>query len=50
MTSCLDNYVTDSAASATAYATGVKTLYERAGKDKDGNNLKTILYQAIKAF
>ena len=39
MTSCLDNYVTDSAASATAYATGVKTLYERAGrlKGKDGS-------------
>lgn len=42
-TSCLDNYVTDSAAAATAYATGVKTVYERAGKDKDGNDLKTIL-------
>jgi len=49
MTSCLDNYVTDSAASATAYATGVKTLYERAGKDKDGNNLKTILDYAKEA-
>lgn len=42
-TSCLDNYVTDSAAAATAYATGVKTIYERAGKDADGNELKTIL-------
>ena len=30
-TNCLDNYVTDSSASATAMATGVRTLYERMG-------------------
>lgn len=49
ITSCLDNYVTDSAAAATAYATGVKTVYERAGKDKDNNELKTILDYAHEA-
>lgn len=49
ITSCLDNYVTDSAAAATAYATGVKTIYERAGRDKDGNDLKTILDYAHEA-
>lgn len=49
MTSCLDNYVTDSAAAATAIATGVKTIYERAGRDKDGNDLKTILDYAHEA-
>ncbi len=42
-TNCLDNYVTDSAASATALATGVRTLYQRMGMDQDGNDLKTIL-------
>lgn len=42
-TNCLNNYVTDSAASATAMATGVRTLYERLGKDEEGNELKTIL-------
>lgn len=42
-TNCLDNYVTDSAASATAMATGVRTLYQRMGMDKDGNDLETIL-------
>ena len=42
-TNCLDNYVTDSAASATAMATGVRTLYERVGMDADGNELKTFL-------
>lgn len=49
MTSCLDNYVTDSAAAATAYATGVKTVYERAGKDSEGKELKTILDYAHEA-
>ena len=42
-TNCLDNYVTDSGASATAMATGVRTLYERIGIDADGNELKTFL-------
>ncbi|MDD4056608.1 MAG: alkaline phosphatase [Bacilli bacterium] len=49
ITSCLDNYVTDSAAAATAFATGVKTNYETVGKDKDGNDLKTILDYAKEA-
>ncbi len=48
-TNCLDNYVTDSAAAATAIATGVRTLYERIGMDQDGNNLKTILDYAYEA-
>ena len=42
-TNCLNNYVTDSAAAATAMATGVRTLYERVGMDEEGNELKTIL-------
>jgi len=42
-TNCLNNYVTDSAAAATAMATGVRTLYKRVGMDEDGNELKTIL-------
>ncbi len=43
ITSCLNNVVTDSAAAATAFATGIKTNYEVVGKDKEGNDLKTIL-------
>ena len=42
-TNCLNNYVTDSAAAATAMATGVRTLYERMGMDENGNELETIL-------
>ena len=49
ITSCLNNYVTDSAAAATAFATGVKTNYETLGKDKDGNDLKTIMDYAHEA-
>lgn len=48
-TSCLDYYVTDSAAAATALATGVKTMYQRVGMDVDGNDLKTILDYAEEA-
>ena len=48
-TNCLDNYVTDSAASATAIATGIRTVYERVGMDSDGNELQTILDYASKA-
>lgn len=40
--------LTDSAASATALATGTLTLNSYLGKDKDGNNLKTILDIAIR--
>ena len=49
ITSCLNNYVTDSGAAATAYATGIKTNYETIGKDKDGKDLKTILDYAYEA-
>lgn len=42
-TNCLNNYVTDSSAAATAMATGVRTLYERMGMDENGNELETIL-------
>lgn len=49
ITSCLNNDVTDSAAAATAFATGVKTNYEVVGKDKEGNDLKTILDYAQEA-
>lgn len=42
-TNCLNNYVTDSAAAATAFATGVRTNYKRVGMDADGNELSTIL-------
>lgn len=36
------NGVTDSAAAGTALATGYKTTNGRIGKDKDGNNLKSL--------
>lgn len=42
-TNCLNNYVTDSAAGATAMATGHRTNYETVGLDPEGNELKTIL-------
>lgn len=42
-TNCLNNYVTDSSAAATAMATGVRTNYERMGMDAEGNELETIL-------
>jgi len=48
-TNCLNNYVTDSAAAATAMATGTRTLYKRVGMDEDGNELKTILDYAHEA-
>lgn len=41
-TNNLDNFLTDSAASATAYATGSKTDNDRISKCNDGSNLKTI--------
>ncbi len=37
-----DNAITDSAASATALSTGVKTNNDYIGKDVDGNDLKTL--------
>ncbi len=45
-TYCIDNYVTDSAASATAIATGTKTVYKRLGMDEEGNTVKNILEYA----
>lgn len=47
-TNCLDSkgeptVTTDSAAAATALATGQRTTITRVGQDKDGTNLKTIL-------
>lgn len=41
--------VTDSAASATAYATGVDTLINRLGMDLQGNKLTSILEMAARA-
>eukprot|EP01083_Nonionella_stella_P193285 714031_1 len=41
-TSCANYRVTDSAASATAYATGKKTNIYHEGLDKDGNPIKSI--------
>ncbi len=41
-TYCADNAVTDSAATATALATGVKTNKGYVGVDPDGNALKNI--------
>jgi alkaline phosphatase len=43
----LNNRVTDSAASATAYATGSKTKNSRLGVDVDGNPLETIIEKGI---
>ena len=45
-TYCLDNVVTDSAASATAMATGHKTVYKRLGMDENGEEVKNILEYA----
>ena len=42
-TYCTDRDITDSGASATALATGVKTNYHAVGLDPDGNVLKTIV-------
>ncbi len=42
-TYCADNAVTDSAASGTALATGVKTNREYVGVDPSGNTLKNII-------
>ncbi len=44
-----DNIVTDSAASATALSTGVKTNNGYIGKDPDGNDLKTMAETAREA-
>jgi alkaline phosphatase len=45
-TASADNAVTDSAAAATAMATGVKTNNDMVGMDPDGKKLKTILEAA----
>ncbi len=44
--SCYDSLITDSAAGATAFATGQKTYYNAVGVDKDTMPLKTILEEA----
>lgn len=43
---CHDSLITDSAAAATAFATGQKTFYSAIGVDKDTLALKTILEEA----
>lgn len=45
-TATVDSGVTDSAAAATALATGVKTRYLSVGVDKNGDSVPTILEQA----
>lgn len=45
-TYCIDEPVTDSAASGTAMATGYKTIYKRLGMDEEGNEVKNILEYA----
>lgn len=45
-TNCFDREVTDSAAAATAIATGKKTVYQRLGMDENGDELKNILEYA----
>ena len=47
-TRCADRNVTDSAAAATALATGFKTKYEMVGVDPSGNPLETLLELAEK--
>jgi len=47
-TRCADRNVTDSAAAATALATGFKTKYEMVGMDPSGNPLETVLELAEK--
>jgi len=47
-TPCADRNVTDSAAAATALASGVKTNYEMLGQDPAGNPLTTVLDHAEK--
>jgi alkaline phosphatase len=47
-TPCADRNVTDSAAAATALASGVKTNYEMLGQDPAGNPLMTVLDHAEK--
>lgn len=44
-----ETFVTDSAASATAYATGVKTVNGAVGIDPEGNTVPTVLEQARSA-
>lgn len=41
-----DNFITDSAAAATSYATGVKTYNGAIGLDAEGNEIETLLEQA----
>lgn len=41
-----ETFVTDSAASATSYATGVKTVNGAVGVDAEGNTVPTVLEQA----
>ena len=41
-----ETFVTDSAASATAYASGIKTVNGAVGVDPDGNPVPTVLEQA----
>jgi alkaline phosphatase len=45
-TSAADSEITDSAAAATALASGIKTNYEYVGVDTDGRPVETILEQA----
>lgn len=47
-TYCLDRAVTDSAAAATAYATGFKTNYEMLSQLPDGTKPETVLEAAVK--
>ena len=41
-----DNFITDSAAAATSYATGVKTYNGAIGLDAEGNEVETLIEQA----
>lgn len=41
-----DNFITDSAAAATSFATGVKTYNGAIGLDADGNRVETLIEQA----
>ncbi len=43
LTHAFDNYITDSAAGATAYATGVKTIRGAVGVGPDSQRVKTVL-------
>lgn len=41
-----ENFITDSAAAATSYATGVKTYNGAIGKDAEGKDIETLIEQA----